>query len=215
MRTGVILIIIGTLIFLANTPELLRGEANFLQTSEALSVKIQPQSEETNLEGVEKLILETFEGTIDLETSDKLFLSIERRGAVTQQIERNGTTLTIRAKSQGVFCNQCRVNFKVGLNKAIALELHNTGGNISVNGRSLALKAQTVDGNISLKNAGHGRFDLQSTNGNIELENAAGNISLQSTDGNISATNLENTQLRINANGGTVSLKNIVFDDSQ
>ena len=220
MKTGVLFIIAGVALFLVSTPKIFGGAAMLGGKFDSVSVGFKRQvasSQKLDLTGVDKLILETFNGSIIAQTDNesKSELKIVQRGDVLVPTERNGSSLTVRIKSRLQNCEHCGADLTVQLSRAIQLEFRSINGDIVMTGRSQSLQANAVNGNIKLQKAGAGQYSLSSTNGDITLENASGNFGLNSINGDISASQLENAVLRLNTNGGTVDLENIIFDDSE
>ncbi len=234
MRIGIVLIIAGALFFVANTPSLFRDLRGTKINLQSVAEQLQPKdnrqesitprentasTETLNLDTIKTLILETSDGIINVDTKSSNVrnqLQIVKRGAVSTNVTRDGNTLRVELKSQLLNCQKCGADYTVALREGINLELHNSSGNIFVQGNALDIKASAADGNINLTNTGNtSQIKLEVASGNINLQNAQGKIDISNADGNTELRNLENAQLNLEASSGTVFLDGIGFSNNE
>ncbi len=205
MRLGIVLIIVGVLLFVATVPSsvwLGRGELSISNTSRTengvLTASSTRLAKNYQLTDINTLVLETFSGNIEIETSSTMSslgeFQVESSGTKMPSLQRNGSTLTLKAE-QPSGCQNCSVSYRVKLGKAMRLELRSKNGDITVQGLTNSLKASSFNGKIQVSNTGKTILDLSSSNGEVMLENlalvAGSQNRIQSFNGGIELIGLE------------------------
>jgi CheY-specific phosphatase CheX len=214
MRIGIVFIIAGALLFLVTIPNsawLTRGQRSESRTGTVVNNVLisgtKSSSSNYELAEINTLVLETFSGDIEVEISNTMSSlgqfeikekADDKRGVQqkTPILERQGNLLSLKA-TQPNACLNCSVSYHIKLGKAMRLELRTNNGSITVTGLSNSIKAQSVNGDITLVKTGKTVLDLESSGGDITLEQLAlvanSQNKIRSTNGSIVFTQLENT----------------------
>lgn len=211
MRIGIVFIVAGVLLLVATLPNsiwLSRGQqrqsVSGTMIDNILVSGTKSSTTEYELAEINTLVLETFSGDIEVETSQTMstlgeFEIMERandsRGIQqkTPVLERQDNVLSLRATQS---CPDCSISYRVKLGKAMRLELRASNGDITVQGLSNNIKAVSNNGNINISDTGKTTLDLEGSNGNITLSDvelmAGSQNKIRSSNGEV-VLRLENT----------------------
>ncbi len=213
MKLGMVLIIAGVLLFVATLPSstwLSRGQRSETRTgtviNDVLVSGTKSSQSKYELAEINTLVLETFSGDIEVEVSNTMSTlgefeikeqADDKRGVLqkTPILERQGNVLSLKA-AQPSNCDNCSVSYRVLLGKAMRLELRNQNGDVVVNGLSNSVKANSLNGNITIAQTGKTILDLTADNGDISVENAAlvanSQNKIHNENGSITLSQLQN-----------------------
>jgi DUF4097 and DUF4098 domain-containing protein YvlB len=161
------------------------------------------------------LFLETDEGDISINTWDesKVYVKIlgneKAKEKMNFDFNNNGDKVEIKAKREhslfSLFSNGIRLRFEIKVPKNFNVNLHTSGGNISVNDLSGGNLLRTSGGNIDL-NSINGSIDAKTSGGNFALNNINGATKISTSGGNISAKNFIG-DFDASTSGGNIDLK--------
>lgn len=137
------------------------------------------------------------------QNSMKVHAEHSRRGRV--EISLVGTTVTVKAGSrQGA---PSVVDMEISVPAATPLNLSGTYAEITVDGVTGPIRAETVDGEVAVK-GGRGNITLSSIQGSVSLADASGRIELTSVNEDIDVSNVSG-EIRIEATNGEVTMTGI------
>jgi DUF4097 and DUF4098 domain-containing protein YvlB len=133
----------------------------------------------------------------------KVHAEHSRRGRVEVSIV--GNTVTVKAGSrQG---SPSVVDMEITVPAATPLSLGGTYAEITVEGVTGPIRAETVDGEVNVK-GGRGNITLSSIQGSVSLADASGRIELTSVNEDIDVDNVQG-EIKIEATNGEVTMTRI------
>jgi len=126
-----------------------------------------------------------------------------RRGRV--EVSLVGSTVTVKSGSrQGP---PTVTDMEITVPQATALRLSGTYAEITVEGVTGAISAETVDGEVNVR-GGKGNISLSSIQGSVTLADASGRIEVTSVNEDVSLSNITG-ELRVETTNGEVTLLGI------
>jgi hypothetical protein len=93
------------------------------------------------------------------------------------------------------------VSFILSVPSWMPLSLHSAEGDITVQGTTAAINAETVDGDVTVS-GGAGNVSLSSVDGTVELSRASGNISVTTINDDVAVRQSSGTITASTVNGG-------------
>lgn len=137
------------------------------------------------------------------QNSVKVHAEHSRRGRV--EVSVVGSTVTVKAGTrQGA---PSVVDMEITVPEAMALSLGGTYAEITVEGVTGPIRAETVEGEVNVR-GGKGNITLSSIQGSVSLADASGRIELTSVNEDIHASNVTG-EIKIEATNGEVTMTGI------
>jgi hypothetical protein len=136
------------------------------------------------------------------QNSVKVHAEHSRRGRIEVSIV--GSTVTVKTGSRGA---PTVVDMEITVPQAMALNLGGTYAEITVEGVTGPIRAETVDGEINVR-GGRGNITLSSVQGSVTLADASGRIELTSVNEDIDVDNVTG-EIKIEATNGEVTMSRI------
>jgi hypothetical protein len=137
------------------------------------------------------------------QNSVKVHAEHSRRGRV--EVSLVGSTVTVKAGSrQGA---PSVVDMEITVPAAMPLNLSGTYAQITVDGVTGPIRAETVEGEVDVK-GGRGNITLSSIQGSVTLADASGRIELTSVNEDIDVDNVTG-EIKIEATNGEVTMTKI------
>lgn len=137
------------------------------------------------------------------QNSVKVHAEHSRRGRV--EVSVVGSTVTVKAGTrQGA---PSVVDMEITVPQAMALSLGGTYAEITVDGVTGPIRAETVEGEVNVR-GGKGNITLSSIQGSVSLADASGRIELTSVNEDIHASNVTG-EIKIEATNGEVTMTGI------
>ncbi len=225
MKTAILLIVIGTVSFFALSRDLIGGIRNeFTQGNARRSSSARENTERTkqtsplDLNGIERLVLETVNGDILVQHGEAAqnSITIERFGQIDAPIERSGNQLIVRAQAtNGRSCDRCGASLTLQIDRALELQVEVITGNFKALGPIKSIQGVSVSGDITVENAGNTDLELEATTGNITVSGTDGAMCLVNTTGRTRVTNATISSLKIEATTAPVTLENLKFENTE
>lgn len=137
------------------------------------------------------------------QNSVKVHAEHGRRGGI--EISVVGTTVTVKAGSRRG--PPSVVDMEITVPQAMPLSLSGTYAEITVEGVTGPIRAETVEGEVSVR-GGRGNITLSSIQGSVSLADASGRIVLTSVNEDIDVSNVTG-EIKIEATNGEVTMTGI------
>jgi hypothetical protein len=225
MKTAILLIVIGALSFFALSRDLIgnirdefRRDRTTLSKAERENAERTKQTSSLDLNGIETLVLETFNGDIVVQNGNaqQNSITIERFGQIIAPIERNGNELIVRSRAiNGRSCDQCGASLTLQIDRAVDLQVEVVTGNFKSTGQINSIRASSVTGDITVENAGNTNLELEATTGHITVSGTDGAMRLVNVTGRTRVANGTIGTLSIEATTAPVTLENLKFENTQ
>jgi RNA polymerase sigma factor (sigma-70 family) len=164
-----------------------------------------------------KLVVETFNGAIEVTTADKGSVQakvIKKVQAATEeaaqeelkkvdvQMKQEDDTIQITAKSDPVqLMTQGAAAVELRVPPGATLDLHTSNGKVTITGPTGDAKVRTSNGKIEVK-GGKGKISLKTSNGTITADGAAGELDLRTSNGRIEVKTTKASVTAHTSNGG-------------
>jgi len=148
----------------------------------------QPQTDTTfSVRAGSRVEVETFGGEINVRTWNRDAVRVQATHGRRDHIDINARGNSVRVEAEGYMGVPTNVNFDITVPASSSLGLSGVYTEISVDGVSGDIDAETVQGGITVK--GGGRLKLESVQGNIIIDRARGRISANTVNNGIRITN--------------------------
>ena len=188
---------------------------------------IRPIEKTFDLDGVERIVVHTQGGTINVEGEsrsdaivrvDQIFRNASEREAdkleseIESTFEIQGDTLHVEFKRDqsswggwSLFGGKPSVNFNISIEtaKGIDVELRTSGGGINVSNLDGKVNARTSGGGMKFHDIG-GPLDAHTSGGSIEARRIEANAKLGTSGGRISVSSISGSA-ELNTSGGSIS----------
>lgn len=155
-----------------------------------------------------RLRLQNQGGDITIRTWDRSQIRIqaEHSSRASVQVDTRGQAVEISARGRGMGLATV-VDYQLTVPTWMALDVGGMYAEISIDGTRAPVKAQTLEGNITLK-GGADQVTLTTVNGFIDVTGARGRVHLNSVSEDVRVTDLEG-ELIVEAVAGDVDLRRI------
>ena len=138
--------------------------------------------------GITKLEVTSFNGDLNITTSENPNMTVIKRGKVEVKLERDGETLRIKAEAIERNCMNCAADITLEVPQAMNLKLETGNGDVSAKD-TLNVQAESGNGNVTLErvtpaagsensaNSGNGDVTITGLNANdgLEITGSTGN----------------------------------------
>ena len=133
--------------------------------------------------GITKLEVTSFNGDLNITTSENPGMTVIKRGKVEVKLERDGETMRIKAEALERNCMNCSADITLEVPKALNLKLETGNGDVKAKDM-LNLNAQSGNGDVTLEQitpAAGSESTVQTGNGDVIITGLNANDGLEIT----------------------------------